>query len=150
VFKSGRAWLGPEILQVAMENKRKRDELEKEATRRQEIAQNKRKEAYDKTWTKVAHLPTTMWSVQQLWALVSYKKLKMDKWPQLKNRAQLLEKWEEVKDHTVPQNGEAVRASLQGEADASIALLALVAGGENEESEEDIELHVVWASEKIK
>jgi hypothetical protein len=28
VFKSGRAWLGPEVLQAAVENKRKRDEIE--------------------------------------------------------------------------------------------------------------------------
>jgi hypothetical protein len=38
-----------------------------------------------------------MWLVSPLKALGSYKKLKTNKWPKLKNRAQLLEKWEEVK-----------------------------------------------------
>ncbi len=45
---------------------------------------------------------SNLWSVQQLKALVSYKKMKRDWWPQLKNKAQLLEKWEEVKSHGIP------------------------------------------------
>ena len=102
VFKSGRAWLGPEVLQVAVENKRKKDEIEQGVVERQNTAQNKRKEAFDKAWSEVSHLPTSMWSVQQLRALVSYKKTKSDKWPQLKNKTQLLEKWEEVKSRGIP------------------------------------------------
>ena len=102
VFKSGRAWLGPEVLQAAVENKRKRDEIEQGVAERQNTAQNKKKEAFDKAWSEVAHLPTSLWSVQQLKALVSYKKTKSDRWPQLKNKAQLLEKWEEVKSRGIP------------------------------------------------
>jgi hypothetical protein len=139
VFKSGRAWLGPDVLQVAIDHKRKREELENAAIRRQEIAKNKRQEAYEKAWSEVSHLPTAMWSVAQLRALVSYKKLKTDKWPQLKTRSQLLEKWEEVKNRTSPQNHDVVQASSQSETDASIALLELVGRDEQEE----IELHVV-------
>jgi hypothetical protein len=135
VFKSGRAWLGPEVLQVAMENKRKRDELESAAVQRQEAAQNKRKQAYEKAWSEVSHLPTTMWSVPQLRALVSYKKLKTDKWPQLKTKAQLLEKWEEVKLRVVPQNDSVMQSSSQSETEASMALMALL-GTDNEEEEE--------------
>ncbi len=63
---------------------------------------NKRREAYDAAWAAVAHLPSSTWSVQQLRALINYKKLKADKWPQLKTKAQLLQKWEEVKECTVP------------------------------------------------
>ena len=48
VFKSGRAWLGPEVLQVAVENKRKKDEIEQGVVERQNTVQNKRKEAFDK------------------------------------------------------------------------------------------------------
>lgn len=51
---------------------------------------NKRREAYDAVWAAVAHLPTLRWSVQQFRALVNYKKLKTDKWLQLKTKAQLL------------------------------------------------------------
>ncbi len=102
VFKAGRAWLGPEVLQVAVENKRKKDEIEQGVVERQNTAQNKRNEAFDKVWSEVAHLPTSMWSFQQLRALVSYKKMKLDKWPQLKNKTQLLEKWEEVKSCGIP------------------------------------------------
>jgi hypothetical protein len=65
------------------------------------MVQNKRKQTYDKAWNEVAHLPTAMWSVPQLKAIVSYKKLKTDKRPLLKNRAQRLEKWEEEKDCAV-------------------------------------------------
>ncbi len=43
VFKSGRAWLGPEVLQAAVENKRKRDEIEQGVVERQNTAQNKKK-----------------------------------------------------------------------------------------------------------
>jgi hypothetical protein len=102
VFKSGRAWLGPEVLQAAVENKGKKDEIEQGVVGPQNMAQNKRKEAFDKAWSEVAHLPTSLWSVQQLRALVSYKKTRSDRWPQLKNKIQLLEKWEEVKSHGVP------------------------------------------------
>jgi hypothetical protein len=121
VFKSGRAWLGPEVLQVAMENKGKRDELESAAVQRQEAAQNKQKQAYKKAWLEVSHLPTTMWSVPQLQALVSYKELKTDKWPHLKTKAQLLEKWEEVKLWVVPQNNSLMQSSSQSETEASMA-----------------------------
>jgi hypothetical protein len=31
LFKSGRAWLGPDVLQVAIDNKRKREELQNAA-----------------------------------------------------------------------------------------------------------------------
>jgi hypothetical protein len=41
VFKCGRAWPGPDVLQVAIENKRKREEFESVAAQRQETAQNK-------------------------------------------------------------------------------------------------------------
>ena len=76
-----------------------------------------------------------MWSVPQLRALVSYKKLKTDKWPQLKTKAQLLEKWEEVKLRVVPQNDSVMQSSSQSETEASMALMALL-GTDNEEEEE--------------
>jgi hypothetical protein len=80
-----------------------------------------------------------MWSVQQLTALVSYKKLKTDNWPQLKTQLQVLEKWEEVKNWTEPLNYDEAHALLQREADASNALLELV----QRDAQEEIELHVV-------
>jgi hypothetical protein len=101
VFKSGRAWLGPEALQVVVDQKRKKEVIENGVIQCQQMAQNKRKQANEKAWSEVTHLLTTMWSVLQLKALVSNKKLKTDKRPQPKNRAQLLEKWEEVKDSAV-------------------------------------------------
>jgi hypothetical protein len=41
LFKSGRAWLGPDILERAIDNKRKREELENAAIQRKEIAKIK-------------------------------------------------------------------------------------------------------------
>ncbi len=66
VFMSGKAWLGPEVLQVAMNNKRKREEQEQAVIQRQNDANNKRREAYEAAWAAVSHLPTSSWSVQQL------------------------------------------------------------------------------------
>jgi hypothetical protein len=135
VFKSGRAWLGPEVLEVAVNRKRKKEEIENGVIQRQLMAQNKRKLAYEKAWNKVAHLPTAMWSVPQLKALVSYKKLKTDKWPQLKNRAQLLEKWEEVKDRTVLEGNAEPPPSLP---ESAAALLSLSVGIKDEDDENDL------------
>jgi RecA/RadA recombinase len=58
--------LGPEVLQVAMNNKRKREEQEQAVIQRQNDANNKRREAYEAAWAAVSHLPTSSWSVQQL------------------------------------------------------------------------------------
>jgi hypothetical protein len=48
IYKSGRAYLGPEVLQVAIERKNKRDEKEKEISDRFKAKQTKRKQAYEK------------------------------------------------------------------------------------------------------
>jgi hypothetical protein len=135
VFKSGRAWLGPKVLEVAINHKRKKEEIENGVIQHQLMAQNKRKQAYEKAGNKVAHLPTAMWSVPQLKALVSYKKLKTDKWPQLKNRAQLLEKWEEVKDRAVLEGNAEPPPSLP---EIAAALLSLSVGIEDEVDENDL------------
>jgi hypothetical protein len=50
---------------------------------------------------EATNLSSSRWSVQQLRALVSYTKRKMDKWPQLKTQSQLLEVWERIKDQSV-------------------------------------------------
>jgi hypothetical protein len=90
-----------------------------------------------------------MWSVPQLQALLCYKKLKTDKWLQLKTRLQLLEKWEEVKHQAVPQNRSVAQASSQSETEASIALLELV-GRDEEQEELEVELKAVQENEKNK
>jgi hypothetical protein len=41
VFKSGTVWPGPEVLQVAVENKRQKDETEQGVVERQNTVQNK-------------------------------------------------------------------------------------------------------------
>jgi hypothetical protein len=88
----------------------------------------------------VAHLPTSMWTVQHLRALVNYKKLSTDKWLQLKTKAQLLEKWEEIRDCGMPPP---VSGSKNP---ASMALLSLGAGiidADEEHEYDEIEQHVV-------
>jgi hypothetical protein len=79
--------------------------------------------------------------VQQLRALINYKKLKADKWPQLKTKAQLLQKWEEVKECTVPVDWDVPMQPSERESEALIALLALVAG---DSKDEEIEEYMVW------
>jgi hypothetical protein len=66
VFKSRKAWLGPEVLQVAIANERKIDEQEQAVIQQQNDAMNKRRESYEAVWAAVSHLPTSSWSVQQL------------------------------------------------------------------------------------
>ncbi len=88
----------------------------------------------------MAHLPTSMWTVQHLRALVNYKKLSTDKWLQLKTKAQLLEKWEEIRDCGMPPP---VSGSKNP---ASMALLSLGAGiidADEEHEYDEIEQHVV-------
>jgi hypothetical protein len=115
VFKSGKAWLGPEVLQEQINRKRKKDEKEKEQLERLKAEQEKKKRAFEKAWGEVTNLPSSRWSVQQLWALVSYKKRKTDKWPQLKTRAQLLEVWEQIKDRLVSPPQSPIRAECNEE-----------------------------------
>ena len=79
VFKSGRAWLGPEVLQKQLERKRKKDDKERELGNKHQMEQDKKKRAYDKACEEVANLDTSRWSVAQLRAMISYKKKKTDK-----------------------------------------------------------------------
>jgi hypothetical protein len=85
-FKSGRAWLGPNVLHEQMERKRKKEEKEKEKEQsdKQKREQEKRKQAYEKACGECTNLAPSQWSVAQLRAMISYKKRKTDKWPQLK------------------------------------------------------------------
>jgi hypothetical protein len=54
--------------------------------------------------------------VSQLWALISYKKRKDDKWPQLKTREQLLQVWDQIKDRAMDDTGVQLTASDENEA----------------------------------
>ncbi len=70
-FKSGRAWLGPEVLQEQMERKRKKDDKERETRDKQRMEQEKKKRAYEKARGEVANLEPSQWSVSQLRATIS-------------------------------------------------------------------------------
>ena len=61
--------------------------------------------------------------------------LKTDKWPQLKNRAQLLEKLEEVKDRAVLEGNAEPPPSLP---ESAAALLSLSVGIKDEDDENDL------------
>lgn len=71
------------------------------------------------------------------------KKFKTDEWlHQLKTKAQLLEKWKEVKHRSVPQQQ---YMTLWSENEASIALLALIGGVNEEEDENEKEINLLEA-----
>ncbi len=83
--------------------------------------------------------------------MVNSPQLHPDVWPQLKNKAQLLEKWEEVKHRAVLEGNAEPPPSLP---ESAAALLSLSVGIEDEDDEndlvlagrdeqEEIELHVV-------
>lgn len=136
VFKSGRVYLGPEVLQVQLERKRIRDEKEKEAMvrrednlnkkkareqREQEVRQRrandneKKRKEYEKIMNEVGHLNPSSWTKAQLKVLVSYKKQKTDDWRLPTTVAGLLEKWEIIKDRLAPAGEETLQPPQQQE-----------------------------------
>ncbi len=121
-----------------LERKRVRGQKEQEQQDKQKVELEKKRQAYEKTWGEVSNLPPLQWTVAQLQALISYKKTKEDKWPQLKTRAQMLQVWEQIKDQRVEdvwvQSTESdVNESAAERNEASAALLALIGGDEDDD-----------------
>jgi hypothetical protein len=102
VFKSGRAMLGTDVLQVAVQRRIKKDEAEKQKVVRKNADRAKKRMAYLKASSETSHLDQSLWSVSQLKALISFKKRKTDSWQQPKNKTQLIEKWNEIKNRETP------------------------------------------------
>jgi hypothetical protein len=96
VFKSGPAWLGPEVLEAQLERTMKKKQKEKELAKRKSTEKDKKKQAYLKASSEITELEESKWSVSQLKALVNYKRRKTYSWQQPKNRADLLDKWKEI------------------------------------------------------
>ena len=92
VFKSGRAMLGPDVLQAALQRKMQKDEVENDKVVRK----------YLKKCAEITNLAQSLWSVSQLKALISFKKRKTDTWQQPKNKAQLIERWNAIKNREIP------------------------------------------------
>ena len=80
----------------------KKKKKEKELAKRKSTEKDKKKQAYLKASSEITELEESKWSVSQLKALVNYKRRKTDSWQQTKNRANLLDKWKEVKDRETP------------------------------------------------
>jgi len=102
VFKSGRAMLGPDVLRVAVQRKIKKDEAEQQKLVRMNAEKTKKRSAYLKTRAETTHLDQSLWSVSQLKSLISFKKRKTDTWQQPKTKAQLIDKWNELKNRETP------------------------------------------------
>jgi hypothetical protein len=102
VFKSGRAWLGPEVLEAQLHRSMKKKQREKELAKKKMEEKNKKKQAYLKASSEISELEQSKWSVTQLKALINYKRRKTDSWQQPKTRADLLNKWMEIKHRETP------------------------------------------------
>ena len=102
VFKSGWAWLGPEVLEAQLERTKKKRQREKELARKKLGEREKRKQAYLKASSEIEGLEESKWSMSQLKALINHKRRKTDSWQQPKTRADLLEKWSEIKHRETP------------------------------------------------
>jgi hypothetical protein len=102
VFKSGRAWLARDVLEAQLHRAKKKKKKEKELAKRKSTEKDKKKQAYLKASSEITELEESKWSVSQLKALVNYKRRKTDSWQQPKTRADLLEKWKEVKHRETP------------------------------------------------
>jgi hypothetical protein len=102
VFKSGRAWLGRDVLEAQLHRSMKKKQKEKELVRKRAGEKEKKKQAYLKASSEIAGLEESKWSVSQLKALINYKRRKTDSWQQPKSRAELLTKWEELKHRETP------------------------------------------------
>jgi len=94
--------LGTDVLQVAVQRRIKKDEAEKQKVVRKNADRAKKRMAYLKASSETSHLDQSLWSVSQLKALISFKKRKTDSWQQPKNKTQLIEKWNEIKDRATP------------------------------------------------
>ncbi len=66
VFKSRRAYLGSDVLQVALDKKKEKDEGEQKKKEKQESERRKKKEAYLKANAKVTNLDPSRWTKAQL------------------------------------------------------------------------------------
>jgi len=102
VFKSGRAMLGPDVLQAVVERKKQKDEAEKQKVVRQNADRAKKRGAYLKARADTTNLAEASWSVSQLKTLISFKKRKTDVWQQPKTKAELINKWNELKNRETP------------------------------------------------
>ena len=114
VFKSGRAMLGPDVLRVAVQRRIKKDEVEKQKVVRRNTERSKKRSAYLKARADTTNLEQASWTVSQLKALISFKKRKTDTWQQPKNKVQLIEKWNELKNRETPPPSPA-REEQQGD-----------------------------------
>ena len=90
--------LGTDVLQVAVQRKIQKDEVENQKVVRQNADRAKKRMAYHKATSETSHLDQSLWSVSQLRALISFKKRMTDTWQQPKNKTQLIEKREEQQD----------------------------------------------------
>jgi len=102
LFKSGRAWLGPEVLEAQLYRSMKKKQREKELAKKKMEEKDKKKQAYLKASSEISELEESKWSVAQLKALINYKRRKTDSWQQPKTRANLLNKWAEIKHRETP------------------------------------------------
>jgi hypothetical protein len=103
----------------------------------------RKRQAYEKAWGKVSSLPPSWWTVSQLWALISYKKRKDDKWSQLKTREQMMQVSDQIKDRNMDETQ--VQPTENDENKASAFLLALIGGDEDEDVIEEV---MVWGNKK--
>jgi hypothetical protein len=98
LFKSGSVYLGPDVLQAAMERRNRAIQKQREQQERLAAEKMKKKEAYEKTLQDTASKEPTLWTTAQLRSLISYKKRKTDKWSMPKTKKDLLDKWEQIKN----------------------------------------------------
>ena len=94
--------LGTDVLQAAVQRKMKKDEAEKQKVVKRNAEREKKRAAYLKATTETTNLHQSLWSVPQLKLLISFKRRKTDTWPQQKNKVQMIEKWNEIKDRATP------------------------------------------------
>ena len=73
VFKSGQAWLQPEVFEAQLHRTRKKKENEKELAKKKSNERAKRKQACLKASSEISELKESKWSVTQLKALINYK-----------------------------------------------------------------------------
>ena len=94
--------LGPDVLQAVVERKKQKDEAEQQKVVRQNAEKAKKRTAYLRARAETTNLAEASWSVSQLKTLISFKKRKTDVWQQPKTKADLIDKWNELKNRETP------------------------------------------------
>ena len=101
MFKSGKVYLGEEVLDECIKNKEEVEEKERQAAEKRKQAWEKKKQAAQEV--RALGKTPDQWTAKQLSTMVSYKSKKGDL-PLPKKKEELIERWVSISHRLTPPN----------------------------------------------